>query len=327
MTKFAVSPEGAESLRKLSQDVRNIMEHMSTSGRNLQNAVMTLDEGLGAFSDKAIVLASDCVAAVATASSSSERIASLLESKASVIEALIGSASLPGSNASTADSYGSLIRGMRPVAGATPRSLESTEQQWTINNGESIYDHPEEMSHFLYASQGSAYSANFGGTCGLCSCANVLRLAGVELGEKEMIDFAAPNKLCDYVMNEPDASGGTGPLDRQVILAHFGIDSSIVGVDKYGGSATYETMDKIADAVSAGKGVIASVHANTLYASGPAEDDFHAVTITSVRKDRFGNIAGFYIADSNIGTTYYPASLVSRALTGSPLNITTHSIR
>lgn len=57
-------------------------------------------------------------------------------------------------------------------------------------------------------------------------------------------------------------------------------------------------------------------------------DDYHAVTVTSVKKSGTGDVLGFYICDSaNGGTTYYPASKVKRALTGSPMNVTYPIIR
>lgn len=327
MPKFAVSPEGAEALRKLAADVRSLMDQMSLCGRSLQNTIMSHEEGLGGFADEAIVLAGSCVAAVAAASSSADVIARSLESKAATIESLVGDVTA-GAGGISGNTYSSkILDPMRPVRGASPRRPEKTQYGWKANEDGFIYDHPFEMASYLCDSQGSAYSANFTGTCGLCSCANVLRLAGVDLGEKEMIDFAAPGKLCDYKDGEPAASGGTGPWERREILSHFGADSDIVPVDMSGGQATSDSVQRIADYVSDGRGVIISVHANTLYASGPAEDDYHAVVVTSVRKDGFGNTTGFYIADSNIGTTYYPASLLQKALTGNPMNVTAGSVR
>lgn len=327
MSKFAVSPDGAEALRKLAADVRSLMDHMSSCGHSLQNTIMSYEEGLGEFADEAIVLASSCVAAIAAASSSTDVIACSLESKAVTIESLVGDLTAGAGDISNNTYNSKILDSMRPVRGASPRRLEKTQHGWEANGDGFVYDHPSEMASCLCDSQGFAYSANFAGTCGLCSCANVLRLAGVDLGEKEMIDFAAPGKLCDYVAGEPDASGGTRPWERREILSHFGVDSDIVSVGMSGGRATSDSVQKIADYVSDGRGVIISVHANTLYASGPAEDDYHAVTVTSVRKDGLGNITGFYIADSNIGTTYYPASLLQKALTGNPMNVTTGSVR
>lgn len=75
---------------------------------------------------------------------------------------------------------------MKPQ-GKYPRDLPVSAYGYhQTANGQQVYDSPEEMSGYLYRSQGSADS-RFKGTCGLCSCANILRLAGAEYSEKEMI--------------------------------------------------------------------------------------------------------------------------------------------
>ena len=86
---------------------------------------------------------------------------------------------------------------------STPRDLVSTQYGFTKNMaGMEVYDSPLEVDKYLYSKQGSAYE-NFKGTCGLCSIANILRLSGVNIGEKEVIDYAAnmqggifASKLC-----------------------------------------------------------------------------------------------------------------------------------
>ena len=65
---------------------------------------------------------------------------------------------------------------MKPQ-GKYPRDLPVSAYGYhQTANGQQVYDSPEEMSGYLYRSQGSADS-RFKGTCGLCSCANILRLA------------------------------------------------------------------------------------------------------------------------------------------------------
>lgn len=326
MTKFAISSEGVESLRKLAQDLRDLMEHALSCGRTLQNVMLGLSNELGSFSDESLMLASDSVAVVAKASAFVTDMAQALDSKAANIEGMLPVGDVRfGSSVSLADGFSQ--NQMRPSVGAVPRSLSSSQYGWTMQNGKSVYDHPAEVSRYLYIDQGSAYPANFQGTCGLCSCANVLRLSGVQLGEKEMVDFAASNKLCDYVPGIASSSGGTGPDDRRRILDYFGVPSDVVAVGMSGGVADGETIGRLARFVSEGRGVIVSVHANTLHCSGRAEDDYHAVTVTSVVRDKFGRIDGFYICDSNVGTTYYSADLVRRALTGNAMNVTKTIIR
>lgn len=200
-------------------------------------------------------------------------------------------------------------------------------------NGQQVYDSPEEMSGYLYRSQGSADS-RFKGTCGLCSCANILRLAGAEYSEKEMIAYAAANydgqgrRLCDAGSLFPGANGATTPKARKEILEHFGISSSVFPVTMEHGMATGETMEQIGKYVSEGRGVILSVYSGELnpekyrWNNGP-----HAVTVVSVTKDTSGKICGYHICDSNYGTDYYDVDRIRKALTGNDMNVTTQIIR
>ena len=218
----------------------------------------------------------------------------------------------------------------------TPRDLAVTQYSFTQKpGGEMVYDSPMELAAYLYAKQGTA-DPKFGGTCGLCSCANILRMAGVLLGEKEMIDYASvtpdgegsSKMLCAVYPGDRNASGGTSPENRKAILEHFGISSKLVPVEMDNGSgASDKTINELANYVSEGRGVIVSVHAKMLYKGLQTSGDLHAVTVTSVMKDKDGNVLGFYIADSNVGrgTTFYPLSLLRKSFSGSDMNVT-HSI-
>ena len=238
----------------------------------------------------------------------------------------------------------SLSNGLKPNR-STPRDLPTTAYGFTTGpNGEQTYDSPMEMDNYLYASQGSAYT-NFKGTCGLCSVANVMRLSGVDVSEKDVIDYAAntyasdnpftnyipwANRLCTVNPLDPKASGATDPQNRKAILEHFGISSGLFSVKMEGGIASAEALEDIANYVSNGRGVIISVHASVLEPGMYVNDlnsDFHAVTVTSVTRDKDGKVSGFYICDSNRGTSYYPAVKVQNALTGSDMNVTHSHIR
>lgn len=220
----------------------------------------------------------------------------------------------------------------------TPRDLISTQFEMVKDSdGNLVYDSPNETDQYLYKRQGSADPA-YQGTCGLCSCANILRLAGVNATEAQMIAYAsttnAPNtlfqKLCVTGYADHGMNGGTSPKSRQYILQYFGIDSGVVPLARNkDGSLSDSNLNTISDNVSAGRGVILSVHADILQHDAPVGiDDYHAVTVTSVKKDTNGSILGFYICDSaNNGTSYCPADKVKRALTGSPMNVTYSIIR
>ena len=105
---------------------------------------------------------------------------------------------------------------------------------------------------------------------------------------------------------------------------HFGIPSRTAP----------QSIETIAQAVASGHGVIASVHAETLYFKRrPIHNDLHAITITSVQRDTTGKILGFYVCDSNAyalggtGATYYTAEEIEEALSERECNITTTIIR
>lgn len=197
----------------------------------------------------------------------------------------------------------------------TPRDLPITQYGFTKDaSGMETYDSPFEVGKYLYAEQGSAYE-NFQGTCGLCSCLNVLRLAGVYYDEKEMIDYAANQKeglfgtrLCTVNPFNPSASGGTTPKQRQQILDNFGVSSSIfnVKVDS-DGRTSIDTINDLAKWVSEGRGVIVDVDAGLFYNSPQNYGKGHAVTLTSVERNKYGDVTAFYILDSNQGTVKYNA--------------------
>lgn len=218
----------------------------------------------------------------------------------------------------------------------TPRDLIMSQYGFTTNaSGMEVYDSPLEMDQYLYSKQGSAYD-NFKGTCGLCSCANILRLAGVNYGEKEMIDYAADpqgglfsTKLCTVNPFSASASGGTTPKQRQQILDHFGVSSSIWNIKTDAdGKTSIETINDIGRWVSEGRGVIVDVDAGLFYNSPPNYGKGHAVTITSVEKNKYGDVTAFYILDSNQGTIKCNAWEVQDMLrTFVGINVTSQIIR
>lgn len=192
----------------------------------------------------------------------------------------------------------------------TPRDLSVSQYGFIKDaSGMETYDSPFEVDQYLYSEQGSVYD-NFKGTCGLCSCANVLRLAGVNYGEKEMIDYAAnqqggffATRLCIVNPFNPSESGGTTPKQRQQILDNFGVSSSIFDVKTDAdGKTSIDTINDLAQWVSEGRGVIVDVDAGLFYNSSRNYDQGHAVTLTSVEKNKYGDVTAFYILDSNQGT-------------------------
>ena len=219
-----------------------------------------------------------------------------------------------------------------------PRDLVATRFHCVPNSeGNYVYDSPMEMDHYLYRNQGSA-DEDFLGTCGLCACVNVLRLAGVLISELEVLSFALSGLtggqykpiLCSRGYEDSGFNGGTNALDRQAILRHFGVDSEIINLELDSEKKPADSnLELIAGYVESGKGVILSVHATVLRNNAPeGVDDIHAVTVTSTLRNKDGQLLGFYIADSDqFGTRYYPAERVKRSLTGYPMNVTRQVIR
>ena len=219
----------------------------------------------------------------------------------------------------------------------SPRSLGKTTQGWEKDNeGNLTYNSPIKTGQKLDFHQGKV--KNFGGTCGLCSCENVLRMAGVPVSEVDIVRYASTTyeetnnffvpsltgrTLC-RTGSATSSNGGTSAKARKQILEHFGVPSY----------TAKQSIETIAAAVSEGHGVIASVHAERLYFKRrPIHSDLHAITVTSVKKDSKGKILGFYVCDSNAfalggtGATYYTAEEIEGALSERECNITSTIIR
>lgn len=218
-----------------------------------------------------------------------------------------------------------------------PRSLSRTAESWTKGAGNTMtYNTPIETGKKLDFQQGKV--ENFEGTCGLVSCVNVLRMAGVSITESDIVKYASTTyedntnpfiasltrKTLCTTNSAPSSNGGTSAASRKRILDHFGIPSRTAP----------QSIETIAQAVSSGYGVIASVHAEILYFKRrPIHPDLHAITITSVQRDTTGKILGFYVCDSNAyalggtGATYYTADEIKEALSERECNITTTIIR
>jgi hypothetical protein len=183
----------------------------------------------------------------------------------------------------------------------------STKQTWKTNSdGTLTFNAPVETGQMLDSNQGKV--SGYWGTCGLVSCANVLRMAGKNADESQMVSFASSYNVCGD-------EGGTNYSQRQFILSQHGIGSTLQ-------AATIENIDA---AIAEGRGVIASVRANDLW-QDPDASGLHAITITSVKRDRAGDILGFYVCDSGTGgkdsAKYYSADHIKNSLSGRPLNVT-----
>jgi hypothetical protein len=190
-----------------------------------------------------------------------------------------------------------------------------TQQTWiTHQDGSTTYDSPVETGRSLDSRQGKV--EGFKGTCGVVSSGNVLNMAGIKATEEELVGYCSKNSLCASG-EEADENGGTIPGQRQQILSHYGVSSEL----------QEQTVENIAGAVSSGKGVIISVDVEELWQT--TQTGHHAVTVTSVTKDKNGGILGFWVTDSGSGdpAKYYTKDEIRNALTGKRMNVTTNIIR
>ena len=233
-----------------------------------------------------------------------------------------GASFIPGQSESNSSALTGQTASAHGIGGANGSfELNATNQTWTTGpDGSMVFNTPVETGGKLDSCQGKV--SGFLGTCGLVSCVNVLRLAGYPATESEVVGYASTTsagfgrgKLCT-TNSFPEDNGGTSAKTRQQILQHFGIKSEL----------REASVENIADAVSDGRGVIISVYAGMLYNGWSNHRDLHAITVTSVKKDRSGNVLGFYVCDSGTGgvdnSKFYTTFQVENALSGRPMNVT-----
>lgn len=234
----------------------------------------------------------------------------------------VGASFIPSQSESNSSPLADQTTSVHSVGSASGSfELNSTNQIWTTSaDGSMVFNTPVETGGKLDSCQGKVNG--FLGTCGLVSCVNILRLAGYPATESEVVGYASTTsagfgrgKLCT-TNSFSEENGGTSAKTRQQILQHFGIKSEL----------REASVENIAGAVSDGRGVIISVYAGMLYNGWSDHRDLHAITVTSVKKDRYGNVLGFYVCDSGTGgvdnSRFYTTFQVENALSGRPMNIT-----
>jgi hypothetical protein len=171
-------------------------------------------------------------------------------------------------------------------------ALSKTHDIVTLPDGSRGYitGEPLKWKETLDHSQGHN-EYNFKGTCGLCSCVNVLRESGLSVTENDIVSYAVEHHLCN-VTSDVYTSGGTSAEDISKILKDHGVPAH----------ADYNaSTGDIANAIDEGKGVIVTVNAGLLWNdvhSFETGASNHAITVTGVCHDTNGNVKGFYICDS-----------------------------
>jgi hypothetical protein len=137
----------------------------------------------------------------------------------------------------------------------------------------------------------------FQGTCGICSCQDVLNQFGTDVSEADVVDHAVAAHEC-AITDDPTFSGGTTEQDQVQILADYGIPAH---------AEHARSLEDLAADVEQGRGVIAGVNAGVVwndpnyFENGQAN---HAVVVTGVARDpATGEIQGFYVNDSGDGSS------------------------
>ena len=210
---------------------------------------------------------------------------------------------------------------------SSPRALSATRygfQTQTINGQElRVYDDPIGTNSLLIQRQGNS-QYDMEGTCGLCQCANLLTMSGVQGSTEDSIISAAIHSSDDVLvmmeMFDPHSEerGGTTVQNRQEILSRCGLPTYSMPMS----ANREENTQRLSEAIRTGHGVIVSVDVARLWRNG--QSGGHAITLISVTDD--GNT--FVYNDTGRGTMgTISASDLGYALTGRPANVTTNIIR
>ena len=340
MARYAISWEGVQALRTLSAQLNDNADDILNSARRLEQETETLRAELGGFEHEILRIIQKNKKTLIDHHELIMELVQRVNLKADEIEALLSTGL--GMDPDLQITDGALLHPEPAPAPSLvpnrtePRDLTVTRYHCTQDNrGHYVYDSPLVMDGYLYHDQGSA-DPEYRGTCGLCACVNIIRLAGVMITELEVLRFAlgrdhfgeAMPLLCKKKKKKPGFNGGTSPQDRQLILRNFGIDSELISIQyDPDGEIADSNMELISRCVESGRGVILSVRATLLNDDPEKKDnDNHAVTVTSTVRDSNGSLLGFYIVDQR-GTQYFPADRVKSSLTGREMNVTRQVIR
>ena len=90
MTKFAISPEGADALRKLSGRLIDSLNEIELASNQLDSELKSLSDELGVYESSIGGLVADCKKAICGKTQYVSSLAKSLSEKASTIESLIG---------------------------------------------------------------------------------------------------------------------------------------------------------------------------------------------------------------------------------------------
>lgn len=174
--------------------------------------------------------------------------------------------------------------------------LDFSRPELGLVDGREVRVHGYPKRNELDYMQGDAV-AQFQGTCGLTSIANVLTQMGRPTTESDVVTLAIHN---GWAVSDPDLPahelGGTRVDDQRRILDSYGVRNAVVeGYNEAG----------LANLVRGGRGVVLALNAGRLWGDEAYVQHGgvnHAVTLTGVvHAADSGDLIGFYIADSGRG--------------------------
>ena len=158
---------------------------------------------------------------------------------------------------------------------------------------------PFRLGEILDYQQGFDNPYGATGTCGLTSVSNICKMAGMDVTEPEVVEYAMENDQC--IKDDPKYHGrGTTIGNDLAVLSHYGIEAHCEFSDTADG-------ERLAEAIEGGHGVILGVNSGILQdrewkvenAEGEVVSN-HAVCLTgTVRDPDTGELAGFYLCDSS----------------------------
>jgi len=160
-----------------------------------------------------------------------------------------------------------------------------------------VFDHPFEGKGNQIHSQGSAEPEYGKNTCGYCASGSIINKAGGNTNERKVLDYANDN------VPGFNREGWSNMKEWVQVLKGAGIGSK---------PHTHDTMEKLAEYVEQGRGVIIGVEAGILY--GGNIRGGHAITLESVIRDKnTGEIVSYVIGDSNEKDQYNVCQVVPKA--------------
>ena len=165
-----------------------------------------------------------------------------------------------------------------------------------------VYGDPFTLGEALDFQQGFDNPYGAYGTCGLTSIANVGSMAGMELTEPEVVEYAMENGLCEEPgdLKSGVLGGGVNISQTLKILSHYQLDSHCEMAD-------VATPDRLAECIEGGHGVILGVNSGVMqgrdwkvYDQNGEIQTTHYITMTgTVRDAESGELKGFYVCDSS----------------------------